>query len=130
MKKQISIGISLFLVLFLINGCSKSFSKDSFKDVMKDNNYAVTDISKTSSMAVGDHFIVNFYEFKDQKKAEDYVKKETKNLNYNKDKKSYILKNKYIYSIYVVNSKYVVSVSCPLKYKSEVDDIIDKLDLA
>lgn len=127
MKKLVNIGIKSLLIILLVTGCTKKFDKEKFKSKMKDNKFEVTDISKTESIAVGKHFIITFSEFKNQKEAEDYVKKEIKDKDYKKDNNTYTLKNNYIYSIYQVKDKYVISSFTPLKYKSEVEDTFEKI---
>lgn len=127
MKKIVNIGISLFLIIFLVTGCKKSFNKDNFTKTLSNNNFSVTEIDG-KTVAVGDHYIITLNEYKSHKSAVNAVKKSIK--KYDNDGNIYTYINDKVYSIYAIFGKYVISSAGVRDYYKDAFKTIKMLDIS
>lgn len=106
---------------------------------MEENNYSVVDVSSDDNkniLAVGDHFQVYFYKFKNEKLANKSIKKSIKELNsednkiVKEEKDNYLkyeISNNNIYTIYYMVDNTYIYISTTSNYKKDAVDLIKLL---
>lgn len=143
LEKKRNIGIRflfLLVLLFASIGCSRdSLSSSKFISLLEKRDYSVVDISDKSNtvfLAVGVHFQIYYYEFKDSEAAFNKMEEEIKLLKTvsndvdhesSKDYDKYEISNKNVYTIYSRVDNTLIFVSALSQYRAEVMEIINYL---
>lgn len=138
--KNIIIKFLFVFSFFLLIGCNKKYlSTNEFIAKMESKNYSVVDLSDGQNkqlLAVGDHYQVYFYEFKDEVSAQKNLDKEVKSLkseynnidHYRKDNyEKYEIVNDNIYTIYSRVHNTYLFISTTKNYRTDVNRLLNYL---